>query len=570
MIVRSKLRLVWIGAVLVGVCCLVPNAMAGGTLNDCCQPSPDGTPGCDDPLCEGCVCVIDPFCCDSAWDQICADEACDLCNASCACCGGDELEACCFPNGNCGNLTVTRCAEAGGTPQGPGIPCDASLCPPPEPKDACCFSNGNCIIRPASLCLKLGGTPLPGLTCEPNACPQPDTGACCFPNGNCIIRPADICAGLGGVPQGPGSSCDPNLCPGPEPKDACCFPNGNCIIRRAGICLDLGGAPQGAGSSCDPNVCPLPEPKDACCFPNGACITRTREDCLDFGGEPRPGEACTPEGTCPPVGGACCFPSGGCEDVPSAADCPTGQFNPGIPCSSGICASPECEAATCETFVLCQGDPDCVCVSLAGGGAGGVCVIGATPCGELTLCPGGVGDCAPGEVCAVDTCCVDPVCVRQSDFCPDVGGCCLPDGSCVNVSSEAECAGQFNPGVPCTPGLCDAPECAANTCVNLVNCQDRPDCFCFQLAGGGGVCAESTSCAPLTLCPNGQGDCPAGEICTTGTCCSPPDVCIPVGIVCEDPVAAPDPEPGALTIQGVQPTPLAPKPGTLTTTGVQE
>lgn len=102
----------------------------------------------------------------------------------------------------------------------------------------------------------------------------------------------------------------------------------------------------------------------------------------------------------------------------NAAAC-DGLFNAGIPCSSGICDSAECEAATCDTFIECQGNIDCVCVAISGGGAGGVCVVGSTSCAGLALCPNGNFDCASGEVCAVDTCCIDPVCIPQSAFCPD-------------------------------------------------------------------------------------------------------------------------------------------------------
>ncbi len=116
--------------------------------------------------------------------------------------------------------------------------------------------------------------------------------------------------------------------------------------------------------------------------------------------------------------GACCLDDS-CQDI-TEGECALlmGVFNPGISCDSGICDSPECEAASCGNFVPCEGNGACVCVSLSSG-SGGVCVVGSTSCAPLTLCPNGVSDCAAGEVCAVDTCCGDPVCVPQSAFCPD-------------------------------------------------------------------------------------------------------------------------------------------------------
>lgn len=35
----------------------------------------NGSPGCDDQLCEDSVCATDGFCCATTWDQICADLA---------------------------------------------------------------------------------------------------------------------------------------------------------------------------------------------------------------------------------------------------------------------------------------------------------------------------------------------------------------------------------------------------------------------------------------------------------------------------------------------------------------
>jgi hypothetical protein len=84
---------------------------------------------------------------------------------------------------------------------------------------------------------------------------------------------------------------------------------------------------------------------------------------------------------------------------------------------------PECEGATCATFTPCNLPNNCtspVCVTIAEGG--GVCVEGTTPCAGLIPCPGGTGDCPPGSLCAIETCCGDPVCVPESVFCPEGGG----------------------------------------------------------------------------------------------------------------------------------------------------
>ncbi len=53
----------------------------GGGGSNCCEDH--GGFGCDDPTCEACVCAIDSFCCDVAWDGLCADIA----GPSGECCG---------------------------------------------------------------------------------------------------------------------------------------------------------------------------------------------------------------------------------------------------------------------------------------------------------------------------------------------------------------------------------------------------------------------------------------------------------------------------------------------------
>lgn len=42
-------------------------------------------PGSNDSAVTDCVCGLDPYCCDTAWDGLCVDEADQQCNAPCAC-----------------------------------------------------------------------------------------------------------------------------------------------------------------------------------------------------------------------------------------------------------------------------------------------------------------------------------------------------------------------------------------------------------------------------------------------------------------------------------------------------
>lgn len=48
-------------------------SMCMGMGGDCCTPN--GSPGCENALCEMTICAADPFCCNNTWDGICADAA---------------------------------------------------------------------------------------------------------------------------------------------------------------------------------------------------------------------------------------------------------------------------------------------------------------------------------------------------------------------------------------------------------------------------------------------------------------------------------------------------------------
>lgn len=84
-------------------------------------------PGCQSATCEACVCEMDPFCCNTQWDDICAGEASVLCSASCDCAGEcSDGDACtvddsCF-DGACVGGAHRNCND--------GYACTAELCDP--------------------------------------------------------------------------------------------------------------------------------------------------------------------------------------------------------------------------------------------------------------------------------------------------------------------------------------------------------------------------------------------------------------------------------------------------------
>ncbi len=169
-----------------------------------------------------------------------------------------EVEACCFPDGSCQNLTTTDCQNQGGSPMGPGTQC--------SPTEACCLPDNSCIDADPLCCALLGGTPQgPGTACVGAL------EACCLPDGSCTNADPICCINeLGGVPQGQGTAC--------STPQRCCFPDGSCQNVDPFCCDDLGGTSY-------PGLCSAPE---ACCLPDGTCQDLDPSCCADLGGEPSP------------------------------------------------------------------------------------------------------------------------------------------------------------------------------------------------------------------------------------------------------------------------------------------
>lgn len=65
--------------------CNVVDSCGGGS-GDCFVPSPTEAPGCGDAVCCADTCDLDRFCCDVNWDATCAGEAQCICIGSCPAC----------------------------------------------------------------------------------------------------------------------------------------------------------------------------------------------------------------------------------------------------------------------------------------------------------------------------------------------------------------------------------------------------------------------------------------------------------------------------------------------------
>lgn len=82
---------------------ITPNSLCGFGTGSCYEVHV--VRGCFNPECCGTVCGVDPFCCESTWDQLCVDEANDYC-AQC----GDTAATCYAAHAGHGCATPECCA----------------------------------------------------------------------------------------------------------------------------------------------------------------------------------------------------------------------------------------------------------------------------------------------------------------------------------------------------------------------------------------------------------------------------------------------------------------------------
>lgn len=152
---------------------------AGGTpTNGCCTPA--ATPGCTDSTVQSCVCGLDKFCCNTAWNEICVQEvdalSCGTCGAAGAGGGGGTGGSTGGAGGSGGSTaacTGTTAFECGDT----GHYCAFSTC------YACvagtqncngiggCECSGTCSGSQCSTCVDSGKEPNETPTAAASACP---------------------------------------------------------------------------------------------------------------------------------------------------------------------------------------------------------------------------------------------------------------------------------------------------------------------------------------------------------------------------------------------------------------
>ena len=442
---------------------------------DCCHPTEAA--GCTDAAVQACVCALDDFCCQLAWDEICVADAMASCGLVCASTCGDAV---CDLDETC-----------------EGCPEDCGACPGPGD---CCSDSG-------------------GLGCEDATCSALVCGEdpfCCDTvwDDICAAAAALVCEVCGGTPP----PCGDGTCNGLEDCATCPEDCGACPTCGDAACNgdeDCASCPEDCGA------CPELGP---CCEPAavGGCLDQAVMDCLcaddPYCCDTLWDDICVEEAIagCGLVCEAICG-DGSCVAGEDCAGCPEdcGECPPaGDCCAENL--TPSCEDAACAAAV-CTVDPLCcemawdqLCVLAATE----LCeVCGATPavCGDAICsagetcegCPEDCGECPePGDCCAAtagvgcsDAACADAVCAIDPFCCVEAW-----DELCAEAALEA-CA------------ICAPPEpvCGDATCEASESCATCPaDC------GACGECGDG-ACAPTETCYSCPGDC--GACAYEGSCC---------------------------------------------------
>lgn len=473
----------------------------------CCQPGL--TPGCCNSQVSDCVCTLDPFCCEVAWDAACvarANEECDGCGGGCS-----PSPDWCGWHATLGRYGCRPASAAEPTGVYPLMcpPCQASCqgkqCGDDGCGDSCgaCPQNAPCTA--SGLCQGFECWPdCTGLQCGDDGC----DGSCGACNAGAECSDAGVCEAVCD-PNCQGKSCGPDGCGGvcgECPTAHYCSSDGQCINCQFGC----------QGVACGFNDCGV-----FCgdCPANQFCVNHLCSDTCVPGCE---GKDCGPDG----CGGQCgvcdsgtvCDPVGACVST-CIADC-LSEIS-GVACGSDGCGGSCGECALGQNCVngACDGEcaADCQGKSCGDDGCGGSC--GA--CGVGQSCQAGacVGGCVPdclGKTCGDDGC--GALCGLCSDAQICFGGIChICEPACLGrLCGEDGCGG--------TCGLCPAgTSCLSGLCVDPSGC--IPDCSgraCGDDRCGGscgvcpfeGICDEQTHlCSAGTgeVAPQGPPGCPFGS-----------------------------------------------------------
>jgi hypothetical protein len=296
-------------------------------------------------------------------------------------------------------------------------------------------------------------------------------------------------------------------------------------------CEAAGGTPLGEGSTCG-------GAQEGCCFPDNTCLNLDSACCTLQGGTPQ-GEGtecgglagcCLPEGAgCVNMDPLCCDEAGG---TPQDGLCATGGTSDCCTASGGLgCDNEDCEATVCAVDPFCCDTSwDSICAEEAVDLCGGLCAATVQGC------------CLPDGTCIE----IDPLCCEEAGGTPTGGsctteGCCFPDNTCQDLDPEC-CV--LEGGTPQGEGsACNGIEAC---CLEDGTCEEM-DPLCCDEAGGtpqgpGSTCGGEVQgcCLPDGTCENLDPTCctaqdgtPVTGTCTASeACCLPDDTCVDMDPLC--------------------------------------
>lgn len=396
--------------ITVAAVCLFTAVMAQGQTptprpGDCCSPNPG--PGCNDPVCEACICDLpnQAVCCQVEWDAFCvADTTRAACASACRC---DQTPGPTpTPGGNC-------CSVHGG----PGCDvaaCQACVCGIDAP---CCQSgwDATCVSEARAECAEsCPCEPLPTETPAPTPTPG---GDCCTAHAgpSCDDSPCRACV----------CGLDPECCESvwdstcaSEASQECAL---ECPCESVGDCC----APHG-GVGCDDATC-----KNCVCDLDAACCTEGEgwdTQCVD--------EAtveCAASCTCE-VAGSCCeehIDTLGCDDRR---------------CQECVCAF-DTECCTVGWDARCADE------------AANECQLRCAGCESSDCCDVRDQGGCPNDPCEACVCGIDPFC------CDEVW-----DGSCADYAADnCNSVCQCSPVSACAGDCNNDQQVAVNELVLAVN-----------------------------------------------------------------------------------------------------
>lgn len=389
------------------------------------------------------------------------------------------------------------------------------------PETAGCYTDRDCgdglVCNAAEVC--------EAPPCRPGEpCPDVCFGACVEPPAVATCTSSDMC------PEGTHCSTEDGVCdsacrPGADTCVAVCA--GTCVEDVARACFD--DAECGAGEFCD---------RDPCVYPGGVPDS-SGDAAFACGGVCAPREGCATDADC----GRDEFC--GCGPMPVM---PNGLMPCYLQClpKAGGCASDAecgvgflCEAGLCvERRTTCGSSADCPAGWLCEASCGTPDSAGRpAPCESYCVPPGPVCDdgtvCASGEMCQIDCQTNCPPCEcppGESCACPCTAECVT---SCVSAGcrSDGDCAA----GEVCALEFCaDGTVCGGRCEPAPLDCKQDSDCI--DASGQAGVC-EIKVCEDALPCDPNQ-SCPAPAC--YGTCrydapktCTPEADTCPAGTHCE-------------------------------------